>query len=128
MTYDTPFCASLWLHSAKQHLLLCHTLHICNNGSLFMDQLLTFTLCFDHFSHHLVTCIFSEHTIFHFLEDCRATHPEDICFLLIYVMEMTVAVPSWINCHMTLEFMIMKEHLFIRQCIMTYDESFYGSL
>ena len=97
MTYDAPFYGSLWLCSLKQHLLLYHTLHECNNVCLFMDQLLTFTLFFDHFSHPLVACIFSEHTIFHFLDDCSAVHSEDICFLLIYVMEMTVRVPSWMN-------------------------------
>ena len=55
MTYDDSFYGSLWLHSSKQHLLLYHTVHICNNVSLFMDQLLTFTLFLDHFSHPLVT-------------------------------------------------------------------------
>ena len=74
MTYDAPFYGSLWLHSSKQHLLLYHTLHICNNVSLFRDQLLTFTLFPDHFSHPLVTCIFSEHTIFHFPDGCGAVH------------------------------------------------------
>ena len=55
MTYDTPFYGSLWLHSSKQHLLLYHTLHVCDNVSLFMDQLLTFQLFSDHFSCPLVT-------------------------------------------------------------------------
>ena len=58
MTYDTPFYGSLWLHSSKHHLLLYNTFDICNNVSLFMDQLLTFTLFSDHVSHPLVTCIF----------------------------------------------------------------------
>ena len=37
---------------------------------------------------------FSEHTIFPFPEDSSAVHPEDICFLLIYVMDMTVKESS----------------------------------
>ena len=85
MTYDAPFYGSLWLHSSKWHSLLYDTLHVCDYVSLFMDQLLTVTLCFDHFSHHFVTCVFSEHTIFHFLEDCCGVHPEDIWFFLIYM-------------------------------------------
>ena len=44
MTSDAPFYGSLWLHSSKWHFLLYHTLHVCDNVSLFMDQLLTFTL------------------------------------------------------------------------------------
>ena len=58
MTYDAPFYGSLWLHSSKWHSLLYDTLHVCDYASLFMDQLLTVTLCFDHFSNHLVTCVF----------------------------------------------------------------------
>ena len=58
MTYDAPFYGSLWLCSLKQHLLLYQTMYICDNVSLFMDQLLTFTLFSDHFSHPLVACIF----------------------------------------------------------------------
>ena len=57
MTYDTPFYGSLWLCSSKQHLLY-PTLHICDNVSCFMDQLLTLTLFFDHFPHSLITCNF----------------------------------------------------------------------
>ena len=60
-----------------------------------MDQLLTFRLFSDHFSHPSVTCVFSEHTTFHFLDDCGAVHPEDIRFLLIYVMEITVEIVTW---------------------------------
>ena len=58
MTYGTAFYGSLWLHSSKRHLLLYHTLHVCDNVSLFMDQVLTFTLFIDHFSHYLVACTF----------------------------------------------------------------------
>ena len=114
MSYDTPFYVSLWLHSSKQHLLLFHTptLNVCDNESLFMDQLLTFTLCFDHFSHSLVTCIFSEHTIFHIPEDCFAVHPEDICFFHIHVMEMTVKVLSQIKVLYVFGIVIMKGNCF----------------
>ena len=108
MTYDTPFYGSLWLCSSEQHLLLHHTLHVCDNESLFMDQLLTFTLSFDHFSCHLVTCGVSEHTIFYFPEDCSAVHPEDTCVILIYVMEMTVKVPSWMKLSYVFRILIMK--------------------
>ena len=56
--HHSPFYGSLWLHSSKQQLLLYPTLHICDNVSLFIDQLLTLSLFLDHFSHSLVTCIF----------------------------------------------------------------------
>ena len=74
MTCDAPFYGSLWLHSLKQYLPLYHTLHINNNVNLFMDQLLTIQLFSDHFGHPLVTFVFSEHTIFHFPDNCSAIH------------------------------------------------------
>ena len=58
MTYDTQFYGSVWLHSSKQHFLLYHTLHVCNNVSLLLDQLLTFTLFF------IVLVILWQHVFF----------------------------------------------------------------
>ena len=71
---------------------------------------------------------FSEHTSFHFPENCSAVHPEDIFFFHIYVMEITVKVPSWMRLSYAIGLLIMKGKLFIRQCIMTHDTPFYGSL
>ena len=79
-----------------------------------MDQLLTLTLFFDHFS--FANMHFLEHTIFHFLEDCDTVHPEDICFLLMYVMDMTLKVPSWMKVSHVIGLLIMKGTL-IRQAI-----------
>ena len=51
---------------------------------------------------------FSEHTIFHFPENCVAVHLEDICFLLVYVMEMTVKALSWMKVSYVIGLLIMK--------------------
>ena len=112
MTCDAPFYGTLWLCSSKCHLLLHDTLHMYDNVCLFMDQLLTFTLFSDHFSCPLVTCVLSEHT-------CSAFQMIALQFIqktqvssFLYVMEMTVKVPSWMKLSYDSGLVIMKGKLF----------------